>query len=150
MLHTVDPSVSVEPTLRAHLDSYLVQNIRFSHEMKSYTYRERHIHGPIQVGGLVNHLKRVHYPHHAAKSTKRRRMTLAKGSSSKQGKEIDAQLSGAFARAPTHRMAIAVLEYLASRGQTLHACQVPCWIAPFKAITQADLIAIDTRGKLHL
>jgi hypothetical protein len=150
MLHTAAALPGLVPSLAAHLRSEFVQNVGFSHEAECYTYREPALAKPRNVGGLITHLKRTHYPTYVQKTTKRRRLTLVKGSSVKQGKEVDEQLGRSFVKPPTHRMAKAILEYFASKKQTLQACQVPCWIPHFGAITQADCITRDAKGGLHL
>jgi hypothetical protein len=150
-MYTVASRSKVVPVLWDYLHGYFATHASFSHESKSYTFREetnpKHVH---HIGGLLNKIRARHYPQYTQRQQRRHQKTQRKGSSAKQGKLVDAQLMASFKVAPTHRMAIAIMEHFRINKQTLQACQVPCYVNLLQCMTQADVITRDSRGNLYL
>lgn len=141
---------ALDQSLEHYLTGHFVTHAQFNEESKSYTFREPGHSSSVSAPGLLPSLKREYYPTYRD-GTKRRRLTLSKGSSAKQGKDVHRQIAQSITgKAATHRLALAVLEHLAKMGHTVQACEVPCAVSQLHCITQADLISRDRTGALHL
>lgn len=143
---------TLEPSLKKHLTSHFAVNASHSAESGCYTFSEpSNPHLRIHVGGLIGKARKLHYPHHKRSTRKRKYATHAKGSTAKQGVSVHEQLRDSLTgKAPRHRMARAILEYWAERGETLQACEVPVWVEQLRCATQADCITRDKHGQLVL
>ena len=141
------------PTLYAHLQSPTCQTARFDAKAKAY----RFVYGgrSILCGGLLNTLRKRHYPRY--KHSKRRKSTKAKGSSKSIGSRVDQELANEIsgdqrAKKILHPYTQAILKYLRNdNNHILVAAQVPAKIRNELKMTQADLLSVNsTSGKTFL
>ncbi len=105
-------------------------------------------------GGLLSKLQKMYYPYWKRKrrSYRRKGVTIArKGSSAKEGKTVDKQLTEYVrtGKKPKNAMARAIVAYFEKENnQRIVAAQVPLYALHGLRITQADLIVANPDGSL--
>lgn len=152
MLATVTPSDTLDPRITTYLQDEFISHIDFNEIHGGYIFREN---GVDQVcGGLIRALRTTYYPTFSYRTKKRRKIRCKKNSDKTQGKKVDAQIERYIESGgrimPTHRMALALVQYWTKRNHTLQAAQVPVYVDQFKIVTQADVITRDKDGRLWM
>ena len=136
-------------SLKEYSEIPIIASIRYDPKKKSYVMTERGRESKRR--GLIGNLKRTYYPTYV-RAAKKYRKRSKKGSSEAQGVNVENQLTMYVAKrkAPTHRMAKAVLKYWKDHGHNPIAAQVPVYIDKFKCCTQADIITQTSDGQLWM
>jgi len=146
------------PALAAHYASEFCQRAHFCAQSNAY---QAPSNGRIATySGLISRLRKHHYPHYDQTQSKRRwKKTNVRGSTSAQGKRVDAELGSVVAgkalpkrKKSWDAMTVSLLSYWRDDlGHTLEAAQVPVRVQGFwSTMTQADVITRDSDGRLWL
>lgn len=136
------PPANLHPQLAAHVETTMVKSAMFDEIAKRYSFIKAG--GRITCGGLVYPLMRKFYPHYVRNRSRRDKKTRIKGSSEKQGKTVDRQLTEyTLTGAPPKRMSKmtgALIKWFRERGHEPQAAQLPVEIPAWFCMTQADYI----------
>ena len=128
--------------IHTYLQHRLIKGITFDRAKKGFKTADGTVYH-----GLHSMLRLYHYPNYVHSS--RRSRTQKKGSSKLQGARVDEQLfeyiKSDYKKKPKHKMAVGIALYLHENNQIPVAAQLPVFIQKLQCITQADLIALDTK-----
>jgi hypothetical protein len=128
--------------IQKYLQHQLIRGITFDRAKKGFKTADGAVYH-----GLHSMLRLYHYPNYVHSS--RRSRTQKKGSSKVQGARVDQQLfeyiKSDYNKKPSHKMAVEIALFLHEKNQVAVAAQLPVFIQKLQCITQADLIALDTK-----
>ena len=156
-MFSINPDLKSDDPVVTYSKSEFCSTFGFDKEICQFSFQSHNVLKYCK--GLRSKLKGEYYPKYIKSRQKRYRKTIRIGSSSAQGKRVDAELmklTGIGKRDKRkrpkrlHRLTKAIVDTLTAKGHTFVASQLPVRIDYWDRATQADLITRDKRGRLWM
>ncbi len=139
----------LHPSLATYIETDFVKSAKLVGDPPRYECR---VNGMLmQCAGIHSTLRRKYYPKYVY--TSRRRSTQKRGSSKKQGTQIDDEIFKYVKSKtkPKHWMTKRLIKHFeVTLGHTIQCTQLPVYIKELHCVTQVDVITSCAKGNLYM
>jgi len=150
--YTSAPIDALHTDLARHLHSPVAQSAHYDPAIRCYRFKKNGVN--VSCGGVHKTLEYIFYPHYKSNRSRRKSNVKVKGSTKAQGSRVDQEISDMVeGKHPKkmHPMTHKILSYFVANGERLQAAQVPVELTTdVVKLTQADVITVDSQGRLIL